>query len=373
MTPPPLPLLPPRFRDLCASIALLLCLTSCSGGSGAGDFDASLGELDATLAPSEVEGVDLLFVVDNSGSMLEEQGSLTANFNRFVNVLDSIEGGRPDLHIGVVSTDMGAGPFGISGCSGAGDDGILQVAPADACTPPGPERYISDIANSDGTRITNYSDSLSDAFSCIARLGINGCGFEQPLAAMRRALDGSHAENSGFLRAEALLAVVIITDEDDCSVENIAMFDSDPSLDTVDSSLGPLSSFRCFEFGVQCNPDTPRTSGARDSCTPRTDSPYMPDVSEYADFLKGLKDDPNKVVVAAITGNSTPVTVGSLDGEPRLEASCQSSSGNAAPAIRMQGLVDLFPQRGTITTICNDDLSDALTVVAELLVAAIAP
>lgn len=313
--------------------------------------------------------LDILFVIDNSGSMREEQASLTANFNRFINVLDNIEGGLPNVHIGVVSTDIGAGPYGIMGCTGSGDNGILQNAPAaGACNTPGPERYIKDIANADGvTRTTNYSGALAETFSCIAELGTTGCGFEQPLESMRRALNGSNAQNAGFLRDDAFLAVIIISDEDDCSAEQVSMFDSDPALDNVDSNLGPLTSFRCFEFGVECTPDTPRSAGPRQDCATRLNSQFMYNIDEYANFLKSLKDDPGQIIVAGIIGNPSPVTIGSKDNEPTLDASCTSASGDADPGIRLQSFLESFPNRNTSTTICNDDLSDALTVIADLL------
>lgn len=313
--------------------------------------------------------LDILFVIDNSGSMREEQASLTANFNRFINVLDNIEGGLPNVHIGVVSTDIGAGPYGIMGCTGNGDNGILQNDPAaGACNTPGPERYINDIANADGvTRTTNYTGTLAETFSCIAELGTTGCGFEQPLESMRRALNGSNAQNNGFIRDDAFLAVIIISDEDDCSAEQVSMFDSDPALDTVDSTLGPLTSFRCFEFGVECTPDTPRSAGPRQDCATRLNSQYMYDVDEYANFLKSLKDDPGQIIVAGIIGNPSPVNIGTKDNEPTLDASCTSASGDADPGIRLQSFLESFPNRNTSTTICNDDLSDALTVIADLL------
>ena len=277
--------------------------------------------------------LDILFVIDNSGSMREEQASLVANFNRFINVLDNIEGGLPNVHIGVVSTDIGAGPYGIMGCTGNGDNGILQNAPVGgACDTPGPERYIVDIANDDGvTRTNNYTGTLADTFSCISELGTTGCGFEQPLEAMRRALNGSNAQNAGFLRDDAFLAVIIISDEDDCSAEQVSMFDSDPSLDNVNSNLGPLTSFRCFEFGVECTPDAPRTAGPRQDCATRLNSQYMYNIDEYANFLKTLKEDPGQIIVAGIIGNPSPVTVGTKDNEPTLDASCTSASGDADP------------------------------------------
>lgn len=323
---------------------------------------------DAPSATVEANGIDILFVIDNSGSMREEQASLAANFNRFVNILEQIDGGLPDIHIGVISADIGAGPYGIQGCNGSGDNGILQNAPVGgACETP-TDPYISDFRSEDGSsRVTNYTGTLADTFACIAELGTTGCGFEQPLEAMRRALNGSNSQNAGFLRDDAALAVVIITDEDDCSVENVAMFDSDPALDNIDSNIGPLGSFRCFEFGVICQPDNPRSAGPRTGCTARQDSAFMYDVNSYAQFLKGLKSDPGLVLVAGIMGNPTPVVVGVQDGEPTLDASCMSASGDADPGVRLKAFLDGFPARNTSTTICNEDLSDALTLIADLL------
>jgi hypothetical protein len=185
---------------------------------------------------------------------------------------------------------------------------------------------------------------------------------------MRRALNGSNPTNAGFLRPNAFLAVVFITDEDDCSASDTNVFDT--AQNSISDPLGPLSSFRCFEFGVRCDPDTPRTPGPRQDCEPRNDSPYIYGVDEYVTFLKSLKEDPNMIIVAGIIGNPTPVSVG-LDAEdnnnPELEPSCVSASGEAAPGVRMNHFLESFPQRNTISTICNEDLSDALVLIAQLL------
>src|SRR5687767_5260032 len=45
--------------------------------------------------------IDILFLIDDSGSMAQEQESLASNFVAFINVLKSIEGGLPNVHIGV--------------------------------------------------------------------------------------------------------------------------------------------------------------------------------------------------------------------------------------------------------------------------------
>jgi hypothetical protein len=205
-------------------------------------------------------------------------------------------------------------------------------------------------------------------------LGTGGCGFEQPLASMRKALDGSVPQNEGFLRDDALLAIVFITDEDDCSAYNTNMFD--PVAD-AESPLGAYTSFRCFEFGVECDGVVdPRELGPRESCHPLRDSSYMTDVESYIDFVKSLKSSDSRILVAGIVGNPAPVNV-VLDeeGNPCLDYSCGSAPvcGNAqgypaaVPPIRLKAFMDAF-YRNSMTTICNEDLTDALLQIAEAIV-----
>lgn len=315
--------------------------------------------------------IDILFVIDNSGSMREEQDSLAANFNRFINVLNNIDGGLPNIHIGVVSTDVGAGVYNIDGCGNDGDNGRLQYKTANgsSCLDDAGQ-FIQDTTSIDPVtkaevKKKNYSGDLAETFSCMAQLGTKGCGLEQPLESMERALNQS--TNPGFLRPDAFLAVIIITDEDDCSVEDSSMFDPN------NAALGALTSFRCFEYGIKCEPDdNPRAVGPRQNCVPRIDSDYMYNVDKYATALKGLKKDPGQIIVAGIIGNPTPVNIGTYEsganqGEPSLNASCTGGTGEADPGIRLQAFLDQFPNRNTSTTICNEDLSDALTVIADLL------
>ena len=61
--------------------------------------------------------------------MKEEQQALRAGFKNFIEaVTTTSEGAEVDLHLGVVTTDMGIG--GVPGaveqrCPGLGDDGVL--------------------------------------------------------------------------------------------------------------------------------------------------------------------------------------------------------------------------------------------------------
>jgi hypothetical protein len=318
----------------------------------------------------ENRDLDLLFVIDNSGSMRQEQDALAVGFNGFLNALEALVGYRPNLHVGVVSTDMGAGPYGIMGCEGNGDGGVLLASPTSECVPPS-GAFISDVEGPGGSRVTNYSGSFADTFSCIARLGTDGCGFEQTLKSMRKALDGSNPQNAGFLREDANLAVLFLTDEDDCSAFDISMFDSSPEQDKIDSPLGFLTSFRCFEFGVVCDLDAPRQTGPKANCRPRDDSEYMEPVSSYVDFLLSLKSDPSKIVVSALAGDASPVAVGlSNQDQPTLEPVCIGEDGEADPAVRLGALIDALGPNSSQDSICSST-SLGLAPLAEAIAASL--
>ncbi len=321
--------------------------------------------------------LDILFVIDNSASMQGFQESLETNIGGFANVLNDIKDRVASIHLGVISADLGTGPYRGQGCSEKGDDGILQhgIKGNDSCSMLS-DSYIIDDPTPDGSRIKNYSGSLAEAFGCIANLGHEGCEFQQPLAAMKRTLERQSAvPNSGFLRPEAYLAVYFITNQDDCSVFDTGLFDNDSSLENNDSPLGFLSTFRCFEFGVQCASDLPRIPGVHSDCEPRSDSPYMSDVQEYVSFLRDRKDDPGKIIVGVIRGQSgadmsdSQVAVALENGKPTLAASCCGDDCAApvkqtTPAIRLDAFAAAFPQRHTLTDFCEDNLSDVLTVIA---------
>src|SRR5262249_38732614 len=151
------------------------------------------------------------------------------------------------------------GQIGQGGCSGTGKGGVLQKGMAQL-----PSNFLVDIDASGGARTRNYTGTLADTFSLMTKMGAGGCGFEQPLAAMRAALD-HNPSNVGFLRPQAVLGVVFLTDEDDCSAKSTMLFGPDSGL------LGALQSFRCTRFGVTCadggqTPEEMNTVGAKSGC-----------------------------------------------------------------------------------------------------------
>ncbi|MBT8495751.1 MAG: hypothetical protein KJO07_22065 [Deltaproteobacteria bacterium] len=313
--------------------------------------------------------LDLLFVIDNSGSMKEEQESLAANFPGFIDIIDAAnpQTGRPNLHIGVISPDLG-GPAGVdSRCSGNGDGGSLLAVPRVRTDCTGPDGlYFIDRADSEGNRITNYQGSLDDAFSCVAELGTDGCGFEQPLEAVRRAID--NPVNEGFFRKDSLLAIIFITDEDDCSMTDAGLMEPAECSEPFDSGscpLGPLSSFRCFEFGVECDQGNLRSPGVKSDCKPTDDSPYMQRLDAVAGAVRAIKD-PERVFVAAIAGTLGDALVelgGPAKDSPTLAPACSSDAGVAASPYRLASFLGLFPNQD-LRSICDADLGPALGGIA---------
>ena len=236
--------------------------------------------------------IDILFLIDDSPSMADKQRNIGDNFGKFINVLNTIEGGLPNVHIGVTTSDVGTlgaddngvpGPpigGGAGACSGKGKAGNLQTY--GVATTGG--AFLSDILDSANppNRIQNFSGGdLAGTFSTIAKLaGEDGCGFEQHLEAIKHALN-DNAPNARFLRPDAFLAIIILADEDDCSMAHTSLLGNDPS-------LGPLASFRCTQFGVTCDqggttPDEMNQVGAKGQCHSNESKQFLTDVQRYVD------------------------------------------------------------------------------------------
>ena len=345
------------------------------------------GRVEAKSFPINLNrNVDILFVIDNSGSMADKQTNLRTNFPNFINVLATIQGGLPDVHIGVVNSDVGTkgeddaspgagvGMVGNGGCAGTGGatgGGNLITSGA-----PVTGTFLSDIKLGDGSRQKNYTGDLATVFGQMATVGDKGCGFEQHLHAMRRALENNPA-NAGFLRPDAFLAVIILADEDDCSMAHSTL------LGPEGGALGPQQSFRCTRFGVKCDVGgttdaTMNQIGVKNQCHPDDNSAFLQTVSKYVTFLKGLKSDSKKVIVAGIIGTVDPFAVENrtINGtaQPALAHSCTynppppaTGAQVADPPIRLQFFLDQFPNRSTATSICQPDLSGGLQLIGELL------
>jgi len=310
--------------------------------------------------------VDILFVVDNSNSMAEEQRTLADQVVVMVQELISPSTeGMPsvrDLHIGIVTTDMGTHGTPIQTCSNpsGGDGGVLQnIGRLDGCEA---SYSAADCDRAECPWLVHSSEYPDDDpgsspiwedFGCIAVLGTGGCGFEQQLEASYQALVENTAPgmpNEGFLREDSLLAIIYVTDEDDCSTPDPEMFNP------ANETLGSLNT-RC-------------------ALDENEDRLYA--ISRYHDAFVDLRDgDEDRVVVAAIAG--VPVDGSWNPGDPlerlrdlrrvnpsnpaEMISSCDTAMGRAKPPVRLAELVYAFGNNGILESICREDWTPALRAI----------
>ncbi len=202
-----------------ASVLAVLSLVGC-GPAGrdeteGGDDEGSgpdMGSGSSTETPRQCDKMDIVFVVDNSGSMEEEQNNLATNFPMFAQVLKTYttESGQPlDFRVAVTTTgrDLNytinlGGPFGSLPQNEMGENGKFQTA----C---GSAKEWVDV----------YDANIESTLQCRANVGTTGPSVEMPLLMSKWALDERVADgtNDGFMRDDALLAIVMLTDEDDSS------------------------------------------------------------------------------------------------------------------------------------------------------------
>jgi len=337
--------------------------------------------------------IDILFMIDNSPSMQASQDKLLNNFPVFMDVLTKLPGGLPSVQIAVVSSDLGAGVNISAQCHGNGDAAIFQARARANCQTTLPEgaHFISNLNG-----VANYTAPIEQVFTCLAALGDDGCGFEQPLLSAAYALGAFGAppsENAGFLRDDAYLAIILITNEDDCSGPNGAaspLFSD--SYGTLASTLGPPRGYRCNEFGHLCgSPLAPpprlapngdvKAKVTLDGCVPAEDQGMLIPVATFATAIKQLKPDPdNQILVAAITGPTTPYTVSwadppTTDGPwPVVDHSCVATATSYAdPAVRISDWVKQFHRNGVLQSICDDDFRFSMTRIADEIGRVIGP
>ena len=303
-----------RFALSSVLLAAAACGPSATGnGDDTGDGpDASSEAPDARpwTPPSDggqverCEKIDILFVIDNSGSMGEEQTNLAANFPAFIQVID--ESGL-DYRVAVTSTGVdyeytmqtpiGPLPSSVDG----GDNGVMQQSCGMT------RRWIE-----------KTDPDPSGTFACVAALGTSGPADEMPLAAMRMAFEDRMQDgtNSGWRRDDALLGIVILTDENDCSYETPVTLPFAQSL--CDSMMEPVPS--------------------------------------YVGFLDTYTGDRGRWATAVIAGPGPD--------------DCSSSFGGADYAERLDEFVTMTGTNAVFSSICEGDLTVGLADALELFSAA---
>lgn len=386
---------------------LLLLLGGCPLDSQIGSNCADAGACLTGGSPSErspsdlpsriVESLDVLFVVDDSPSMAEEQKLLREALPRFVRVLatgdrnlnDAVDFRPPkSLHLGVITTDMGL-PTAVEvpGCTEGdrlGDDGrLVQMATPEAvstgCEASYP-RYL--------THATGYdADALGENLGCLAEVGTEGCGIGQPLEATLKALafeapeirfrDGTSGHglthNDGFVRDDSLLVVVVVTDRDDCSLETLEA----PALEDI----AALEEGRCPRSRATLHQLSRYVEGLRAS-TPGWDDRIL---------FAAIAGVPPDLADPELPGSITYATVAEVEryyesvlNDPRMQTltrtgdytlpdACNSAHGAAKPARRLVGVARGFGQDGVVQSICHPDFRAPLDGVLNAVAKHIGP
>ena len=345
--------------------------------------------------PPATRDLDLLVVMDNSNSMSEEQMLFAAELPRLVGILASGDANQDGdaldpgdfvpferLQFGVVTTDMGVGGVAVPTCSLPvfGDDGVLRTegrTDLPGCLATYPSFMAFEPA------MGGDPSSIGRDYGCVSSAGTGGCGFAQPLEAMLKALSPAgprpwtsdafvppvffggtrgHGDddNYGFVREDSILAVIVVTDGDDCSARDPDLFNpASPVYGATDLNL------RCFAHA---------------------DAALHP-VARYVDGLLQLRRYPERVVYAVIAGIPSDLAPGEADFDRlvspdpavrddrmeervdpstpnRLVPSCDTSSGLAFPPVRVVRVAQELRARGArvgVQSICDEaSINDAL-------------
>ena len=154
-------------------------------------------------APAEgCRNVDFLFVIDNSGSMSAQQMRLLDSFPGFIEAIQSSLVDVDSYHVGVMTSD--AYYANEAGCNQLG--ALVTQTEFGPCGP-----------FAEGRRFITEQDDLATAFQCIGQVGVSGSGFELPVSALvagvQPPLMAPGGCNEGFIRDDAILVIVIVTDD----------------------------------------------------------------------------------------------------------------------------------------------------------------
>ncbi len=285
-----------------------------------------INELVATVVPA-----DILLVVDNSGTMAEEIAELRANVGLFV---DELAKGDNDFQLGLITTDVecniptkdcvSPAAFTSHSCCNLNPT-VCQDLDTNGDT-------VIDSSNCDGGRLRQAPSGrrifrrpapeerdawVADFDQILAGLGTAGSSYESGLEAVVRALrcaknDGCAptdaavaALNQGFLRDEADLVLIFVTDEDDCSISDRVAYERPPNdADPLDQAAHLCWPNECYAYYW-----TDPLAGGHFNCGPSANLPRtavpppLTPVSSYLTALAALKGgDVSRIRAAGILG-----------------------------------------------------------------------
>lgn len=332
------------------ALAVAVAAGLLSGCQGCLGFDTSPLDTDSNALPRACRAdlpellpqkLDILFVVDDSNSMREEQEAVADEATTFIEELTRSGGIRQDFQVGVITTSVYQQALvgGVVYAKSYPSAGRLRPVPL-----PLPDGGV-DLEGGDERILRGDDPSVVEKFSRLVRQGVQGSGQETPFEALRLALLTELADrpvgeggNGGFLRDGARLLVVILTDEDDCSERT-----RPPTV-----ALGlDLAVADCTEKAAQLTP-----------------------VREYFDlFFQGLDDGLGRrrevlwTAIAPVAPGTKQAAAVLVDGRVR-NVDCPSSYQAGFRHRELASLVD--PSLSNLESICQDSFRETLLRIAGL-------
>jgi len=266
-----------------------------------------------------VRKVDILWVVDNSGSMAQEQAQLANNFAAFIQDLTTADP-PVDYHLGVITTDANA------------EGGALRPIGTDLS-----KRFIS-CAGANGCNVNDPAR----AFTSTVEVGTGGGYIEKGLLSAHLALvePNRSGVNAGFLRDDAALYVILVSDEGD-------------------ASCSPLTSAPSGSERMSCYMSPPY-------CSCGNTALGYGSVDYYVRFFEGLKGFGNEDLVAVATISATEANRMEVCDNMSCTATafypgCKGAGGSAFYAPRY---LEVAQRTGGIAaSICDSDFSGALSAL----------
>ena len=253
---------------------LALCVLAVSMAGCTPDHEINRNMQYDTFYQEPSNAVDILWVVDDSISMEDEQEKMAARFSTFI---AHIEETNIDFHIGVVTTDMD------------------------------PDNDARAELVGDPPYLTSADDNYELLFHDRVQVGTEGSDKEQGLEAAYQAVTEPYVSdaNAGFLRSDAVLSLIFVSDEDDCS----------------------------HRGGLGAEPTNHDCYASTEDLVP---------VKDYISDFKVVKDSTDKIMASSIVG-------------PKAADGCQET----VPGHRYWDLAEGLG--GMIADICANDYEDIMS------------
>lgn len=200
-------------------IAAAILQTACGNGESSYSLKAD-GETFNQASSTVNTKIDVLWIVDNSGSMLSSQQNLATNFPAFINKFTEKSF---DFQVAVNASDayLAQSPL-WNNYYNQNPKPVYYEGQSQSMK--GKFRDGVGSTHSGFFVLTPTTPNLHQNFVINAMLGVNGRGDERMFQSLEQTLLSPH--NAGFVREDGFLAVILLTDEDDFSNPSTTSYNS---------------------------------------------------------------------------------------------------------------------------------------------------